>query len=94
MEPDYIVACGIVWRKTADPVAGSELVEGLQSEDREIRSLAQRVLAESGEASMSLLESALAAGLVTPESAGPCLAVILRSQNGIGDWGTCDRTRN
>lgn len=48
MQADYIVACGVVWRKTLDPVAGSELVEGLQSEDREIRFLAQAILAESG----------------------------------------------
>lgn len=53
MEADYIVACGVVWRKTLDPVAGTELVEGLQSEDHEIRFLAQTILTESGEASMS-----------------------------------------
>jgi len=94
MEPDYIVACGFVWRKTLDPVAGSELVEGLQSEDQEIRLLAQAILAESGEASMSLLESAVANGVVNPEFAGPCMAAILRSQNRLGDWASCERTRN
>jgi len=27
MNPDYMLACGIVWRKTADPEAGWELVK-------------------------------------------------------------------
>lgn len=94
MEADYIVACGVVWRKTLDPVAGSELVEGLQSEDQEIRLLAQAILAETGEASMSLLESAVASGLLRPEFAGLCMATILRSQNRTQDWVTFERTRN
>ena len=94
MEADYIVACGVVWRKTLDPVAGSELVEGLKSEDQEIRSLAGTILAESGEASMNLLESAVASGVVDPEFAGPCMAAILRFQNRRGDWVTCERTQN
>ena len=94
MEADYIVACGVVWRKTLDPVAGTELVEGLQSEDHEIRFLAQTILAESGEASMSLLEAAVSNGLVNPEFAGPCMAEILRSQNRIGNWVTCERIQN
>lgn len=94
MEADYIVACGVVWRKTLDPVAGTELVESLQSEDQEIRLLAQTILAESGAASMSLLESAVSNGLVNPEFAGPCMAAILRSQNRIGNWVMCERTEN
>lgn len=94
MEADYIVACGVVWRKTSDPVAGSELIQGLQSEDEDIRFLAQTILAESGESSMSLLETAVSSGLVNPEFAGPCMAAILCSQNGIGDWVTCQRTLN
>ena len=94
MESDYIVACGVVWRKTLDPVAGSELVQGLQSEDHEIRLLAQAILAESGEASMSLLEAAVSNGLVNPEFAGPCMAAILRSQNRTGNWISCERSRN
>lgn len=94
MEADYIVACGVIWRKTQDPVAGSELVEGLQSEDQEIRLLAQTILAESGEGSMSLLESAVANGVVSPEFAGPCMAAILRNQNRAGDWAPCERALN
>ena len=94
MDADYLVACGFVWRKTLDPVAGWELVEGLESEDQEVRLLAQSLLAESGEASMNLLESAVAAGAINPESAGPCMAAILRSKNRIGDWINCERTLN
>jgi hypothetical protein len=94
MRADYIVACGIAWRKMADPVAGSELLEALQSEDEEASLLAHAVLAESGAASMSLLETAVAAGVVSTDRAGPCMAAILRSQNGIEDWVTCQRTLN
>lgn len=94
MEIDYIVACGVVWRKTLDPVAGSELVQGLQSEDEEIRFLAEIILAESGKASMNLLEAAVSSGSVNPELAGPCMAAILRTHYGIGDWATCEPMQN
>ena len=78
MNPDYMLACGIVWRRTADPEAGSELVEGLESRDPKLRLLAQSLLVESGEDSMALLENALTAGVLSPDSAGPCMAEILR----------------
>ncbi len=94
MELDYIAACGVVWRKTLDPVAGSELIQGLKSEDEEIRFLAQVILAESGEASMGLLESAVSSGSVNPESAGPCMVSIMRLHNRIGGWATCERDQN
>ena len=94
MESDYIVACGVVWGKTFDPVAGSELIQGLQSEDQGIRFLAQTILAESGAASMSLLETAVSSGLLNPEFAGPCMATILCSQSRIGDWVRCERNQN
>jgi hypothetical protein len=79
MNADYMLACGIVWHKTADLEAGWELVEGLESADPRVRVLAQALLVDSGEHSMRLLESALAAGAVSPEAAGPCMAEILRS---------------
>jgi hypothetical protein len=78
MNPDYLLACGIVWRKTADPDAGLDLIEGLESADPKLRVLAQMLLVESGEDSVGLLESALAAGVVSPAAAGPCIAEILR----------------
>lgn len=79
MDTNYMLACGIVWRKTADPEAGWELVEGLASRDPRLRLLAQTLLVENGEDSMCLLESAVAAGVVSPDAAGPCMAEILRS---------------
>ena len=80
MDIDYVLACGIVWRRTADPEAGWDLVDGLKSRDPEVRVLAQTLLVESGENSMGLLESALAVGIVDPDLAGPCMAEILRSR--------------
>jgi hypothetical protein len=80
MDIDYVLACGIVWRRTADPEAGWDLVDGLKSRDPEVRVLAQTLLVESGENSMGLLESALAVGIVDPGLAGPWMAEILRSR--------------
>lgn len=77
MDANYMLACGIVWRKTADPEAGWELVEALQSPDARLRSLAQSFLVETGEDSMDLLEGAVAGGILSPEVAGPCMAEIL-----------------
>jgi len=78
MNVDYVLACGIVWRKTADPEAGWDLVDGLKSRDLDVRLLAQALLIEGGEISIGLLESALALGIVGPEVACPCMAEILR----------------
>ena len=81
MNTDYMLACGVVWRRTADPEAGWDLVDGLKSRDPEIRVLAKTLLVENGESSMGLLESALAVGIVDPEVAGLCMAEILRTQH-------------
>lgn len=78
MNTDSLLACGVVWRKTADPEAGWDLVDGLKSIDPEVRVLAHTLLVESGDSSMALLESALAVGIVDPDVAGPCMAEILR----------------
>ena len=78
MNTDYVLTCGVVWRRTADPEAGWDLVDGLKSRDPEVRVLAQTLLVESGENSMGLLESALEVGIVDPNIAGPCMAEILR----------------
>ena len=88
-ETDYMLACGVVWRRTADPEAGWDLVDGLKSRDPEVRVLAQTFLVESGESSMGLLESALAAGNRRPDVAGPCMAEILqKSTRETVDWRT------
>jgi hypothetical protein len=80
MDTNYMLACGIVWRKTADPEAGWELVEALESPDPRLRLLAQNLLVENGEDSMDLLESAVTSGMISPEVAGPCMAEILQSE--------------
>ncbi len=77
MDANYVLACGIVWYKTADAEAGSELVEALQSPDPCVRRLAHTLLAEAGEQSMGLLESALTNGDLCTQIAGPCMAEIL-----------------
>jgi hypothetical protein len=79
MDANYMLACGIVWRKTAYPEAGWELVEALESTDPRLRLLAQSLLVENGEDSMDLLEGAVASGIVSPQVAGPCMAEILRT---------------
>lgn len=78
MKMDCLVACGIVWYQTANPDAGWELVEALESAESQVRVLAQVLLVDGGEYSLRLLESALAAGAVSPEAAGPCMAEIFR----------------
>ena len=82
MNPDYLLACAIVWRKTADPEAGVGLVEGLESPDPTLRALSLALLIDGEESSMLLLEGALAAGLVDPQTASACIADILRNQQG------------
>ncbi len=80
MDPNYVLTCGVVWERTADPEAGSELVEALGSPDPRLRLLAQLLLVENGSDSMDLLEGAVAKGTVSPEAAGPCMAEILRNE--------------
>ena len=69
MNPDYTLACGILWHKTADPEAGWELVESLESPDLNVRALARALLIDGEEDSLRLLESALTTGVVSSETA-------------------------
>jgi hypothetical protein len=80
MDANYMLACGIVWRKTADPDAGWELVEALASPDPELRQFARGMLVQRRDNAMALLEDAIGAGLLTPEVAGPCMVELLRSK--------------
>jgi hypothetical protein len=80
MNPDYILACGIVWRKTADSEAGLELLEALDSPDLGVRAMARVLLIDGKEDSMRLLENGLASGVVSPETAGECMVEILRNR--------------
>jgi HEAT repeat protein len=82
MNRDYMLACGILWHKACDPEAGWELIEGLNSSDPEVRSIARRLLLENGDESMRLLECALATGEVSLDAACSCMAEILRVGEG------------
>lgn len=83
METLCMVACGIIWRNTADPDAGWELVAALSSPDPELRHIARQMLAEQRDDAMALLEKAVTAGIVTPEVAGPCMSELLRPGRSI-----------
>ena len=80
MNPDYLLACAIVWRKTADAEAGLGLVEGLDAPDPSVRAFSRALLIDDEENSLRLLEGALVAGVVSPEAAGGCIADILRNR--------------
>jgi hypothetical protein len=91
MEALCMVACGIVWRNTADEDAGWELVTALGSPDPELRQIARQMLAEQRDNAMELLEAAITAGILTPEAAWPCMGEMLRrdrSSAAIGPFGT------
>ena len=84
MDANYMLACGIVWRKTADPDAGWELVGALASPDPELRQFARDMLVQRRDnammlLAMMLLEDAISAGVLTPEVAGPCMVELLRA---------------
>jgi hypothetical protein len=93
MEVDHMLACGIVWQRTGDSVAGRELIEGLESNNPCIQEIAKMLLVECGEPSMKLLESAVAAGIVSPDSAGRCMAEILGAYP-KGDFVACGQFVN
>jgi hypothetical protein len=72
MDRNYMLACGIVWSKTADPDARWELVEALNSPNPEM-------LLHRRDNAMAILEGAVGTGVLTPEVAGPCIVELLRS---------------
>ena len=80
MDVDYMLVCGYIWRKTSDPVVGWELIKGLNSRDPFLREIAKDILVGCGKASMNLLESAFAAGSVTPDSGASCMMEIFRAR--------------
>jgi hypothetical protein len=78
MNTNYMMACGIVWRKTADPDAGWELVEALCCPDAGIRHFARNMLVERRNDAIALLEDGITAGVLTADIAGPCMVELLR----------------
>ena len=91
MNPDYLLACAIVWRRTIDGEAALELLEGLDSPDPNVRALSRALLIDDEENSLRLLEGALVAGVVNPEAAGGCIADILRNRQ--NKWKGADSER-
>jgi len=83
MDETFILACGVVWHKTADPEAGWSLVAALDSPESSIRSLAEAILAGGSEESLALLEAAVQAGVLSPERAAPCISQLLEAE---GCW--------
>lgn len=77
MDTEYMLACGVVWRGTADPDAGWELVEAMASPDPELRRIARDMLMQRRDNAMTLIEDAVGAGVLTPELAGPCIVELL-----------------
>jgi hypothetical protein len=80
MNPDYVIACGLVWRKMGDPEAGCELIEALESADPSVRAIARIMLVDKGEDSLLLLEDALVTGAINPATASECMAEIMRNR--------------
>ena len=80
MTGDYVIACALIWRSTADDDAAQELLCALESADSNLKAIAEAFLVECGEESMWLLEDAVAEGCLSPAFAGPCMAEILRRQ--------------
>ena len=76
MDSIDLIACGILWRKTEDPDAGWELIEGLHSPDPELSTVAESMLVQAGWPSVGLVERALELGLLRPSEAGRCMAAL------------------
>lgn len=74
MELAYVFACGIVWRYTADPDAGWELIRALRDCDQDVHDLAAMMLADQAQTSLALLNAAIAAGAVSGNDAAEVLA--------------------
>ena len=83
METLCMVACGIIWRNTADVDAGWELVAALGSPDPGLRQIARQMLVERRDNAMALLEAAITAGILTPEAAWPCMGELLRTDGSL-----------
>lgn len=73
----YLMACGIVWSKSADRDAGLVLINALGDMDPELRILAHQLLVSAGEISIPLVESAIAIGTLDAADGSQCLLELL-----------------
>jgi hypothetical protein len=91
MDPIYLLACGIVWRKTGDEGAGRELIVALSDHDVNIRFLSERLLVAAGPVSLRLLESAVASGELDRLAGAQCILEVL---NGCATYAPMSDSRD
>lgn len=77
MDLRYVFACGIVWRYTADPEAGWELIRALRDDDQDVQDLAALMLADKSQEASSLLNAAIAGGAISGKDAAEVFGSML-----------------
>lgn len=77
MDLRYVFACGIVWRYTADPEAGWELIRALRDSDRDVQELAALALSDNSQDSLPLLNAAIARGAISGKDAAEVLGSMI-----------------
>ncbi len=71
---------GSLWRNSAHPQAGWELIRSLGSADPRARAIAQELLVDAGPQSIELLQVAVASGAATGKDAADCIAAFLMDE--------------
>ena len=66
MNANDILFCGLVWAQFRKPEAAWELLDAAESQDPEIKSLAEAMLDQSGLCSRELLDEAITGDQDTP----------------------------
>jgi PleD family two-component response regulator len=82
IDPIYLLACGILWRKVADVEAGGELAHALSDGDPDIRLrlLARHLLVAVCPVSTLLPENAISSGVRLPMEAPQCESQTAKAQ--------------
>jgi len=72
-----ILRCGNLWQSLGDQQAGWELIRCLRSSDPEVRGTVQEYLVEAGPRSFTLLQAAVASGVLEGTTAAECMVTLL-----------------
>lgn len=72
-----ILRCGNLWQSLGDQQAGWELIRFLRSSDPQVRDAAQEYLADAGPRSITLLQAAVASGVLEGTTAAECMVTLL-----------------
>jgi hypothetical protein len=72
-----ILRCGNLWQSLGDQQAGWELIRFLRSSDPQVRDAAQEYLADAGPRSITLLQAAVASGVLEGTTAADCMVTLL-----------------